>query len=647
MLAHEGPAAASALPFRSGLSRARALPWGALLTIAAIAVGSWPVVFRSAQVGLDPSWEAALHLAITSGTHFGSDLVFTYGPLGFLAWTWPWFSPLTLLSFAFVGATHVSICAVVVAGARRVLPAWQAPLLAYLTVRAVMVLQPYEALFILVFAGSAAVLLRGPSRPSAWLAVLGGVVTAIGLLGKLNAGVFIAAIVLITILAAVRPGWRSVLVFAASGGASFLGLWLATGQRLSDLPSYVTASLEIIRGYSEAMGADRNAASHWVILAYFLVVLLVARVAAGQASDRPLARRIGLLLVGTLIAFAFFKTGFVRGGTGYALSAVLVGLFAVAGDRTARPVFLAVFVAVFVSLVGSSGSNPSDLVNPTIAVRSLAREAAVVIDPWKWSAAEQQTREQLRAGYALEPAILDRLRGYTVHVDPWQTAVLVAWPELRWKPLPVFQSYSAYTSALDSLNAAALRGPNAPQRILRETTAVWPGGSVPVPVAIDSRDRWFDGPAAMLETFCRYDEVAATTRWEVLALTSRRCGTPERLATVVAQPGEPVAVPTDPRPGRFVIVRVHGIDDSPLDRVITTLSKSSEWYVTLNGTDKFRLVPGTAGDGLLMATPTSIVRSEGFAFGPPTRSIAIAPRNTVPKPGPLTFEFLSVPLVGP
>jgi len=640
-------AVAEATGSDSILARAKSVPWWSAAAIVGLAILSWPSAAGPARTGLDPSWEAALHLALQTGTNFGSDLVFTYGPFGFLAWAWPWYGAESALSFAFIAATHLLLCAVVFIAARRVLPGWQALVYAYIAMRAVIVLEPYEALFVGVIAIAFSILLGRRIGRQAWIVVGLGIVTGIALLGKINVGLFVAAISAVVILAVARPRWPVMGGFVATAAITFLGLWLATGQRITDLVAYATGSFEIIRGYSEAMGVDRTQTDDWVMLAYFVTILLIARMALGGIRDRPIAHQVGIVAVAALAGFAFFKTGFVRGGYGYALSAVLVAFFVLAESRTPRPLYMAVFAATFLSLVAAVGMSPVDLVNPVPAVRAFAREAAVVFRPWTWPTAEQRTRDQLQAQYKLEPEILTALAGSTIHVDPWETAVMAAYPALRWGPEPVFQSYSAYTSQLDELNAAALRSNDAPQRILREGQVALNDSSRAVPVTIDGRFRWFDAPAAMLETFCRYDEVAANQRWEVLAQAARHCGTPEPLATVTAKPGQAVAVPLDPRPDRIVIVRVHGINDSLVDRVLTTVYKASEWYVTLGGLGRYRLVPDTAQDGLLMAVPSTIHRSPGFDFGPPIASISITRRNRFPAPGPLTYEFLSVPLVRP
>jgi adenine/guanine phosphoribosyltransferase-like PRPP-binding protein len=108
-----------------------------------------------------------------------------------------------------------------------------------------------------------------------------------------------------------------------------------------------------------------------------------------------------------------------------------------------------------------------------------------------------------------------------------------------------------------------------------------------------------------------------------------------------------VDVPVDARPDRFVIARVGGLEPSALGQLAEALTKAPDWYATLDGT-RYRLVPGTAADGLLLAVPAAADGTAPFAFGRPIRTIAIAAgphgRDSAAM---LTYEFFSVPLAGP
>src|SRR5689334_3408739 len=84
----------SALAGRASLARLLAQrPLLALLVATGATVLSWSATSTSVSIGPDPSWAAALHLAALDGLHFGSDLIFTYGPLGWLGYPAPIYGP--------------------------------------------------------------------------------------------------------------------------------------------------------------------------------------------------------------------------------------------------------------------------------------------------------------------------------------------------------------------------------------------------------------------------------------------------------------------------------------------------------------------------------------------------------------------------
>ena len=82
-------------------------------------------------------------------------------------------------------------------------------------------------------------------------------------------------------------------------------------------------------------------------------------------------------------------------------------------------------------------------------------------------------------------------------------------------------------------------------------------------------------------------------------------------------------------------------------RVRDALYKAPDWYVKLDDT-RYRLMPGTAGDGLLVAVPPSADGTGRFAFGSPIRTLTVTQGdNGKGSREPLTFTFESVPSGGP
>ena len=220
-----------------------ALVVGAVAT--AILALAWPFTQR-APIGIDESWQAALHLAGTAGLHFGEDLVFTYGPLGFLSVPSPFFGPSSILAILATSAVYWAAAATLFVLARRLVPAWVAGLVVLATARVVFQsLPPWEMLQALLFVWCVEAVLAGPGRffggriRAEWLVVAAGIVAAVALLGKANVGVFGSGMLLVASAAIVRPWWRGVAIFAAVAAVASLAIWLVTGQphRRADLPS--------------------------------------------------------------------------------------------------------------------------------------------------------------------------------------------------------------------------------------------------------------------------------------------------------------------------------------------------------------------------------------------------------------------------
>jgi hypothetical protein len=305
---------------------------------------------------------------------------------------------------------------------------------------------------------------------------------------------------------------------------------------------------------------------------------------------------MALALLCLILGFAMWKTATVRPGPAYVFATFLIVVAVLGAQLRDRRLWLMSLLAVGVAVAASSRLVPLSVLDGVGSARSFVSQTATALVPSRAQAATERNRATLRARYALDPTTLGELVGRRIHIDPYDTSVAFAYPEMRWAPLPVFQSYAAYTPALDEMNAARLASGDAPDRILRRVTfdrdpsdfltrqrghPLRPGESIPT--AVDGRFRWFEQPAATLEMFCRYREISAIGEWQVLDRTEASCGPGEPLATMKAREGVAVQVPVEPRPDRFVTVRVRGLEPSPLGRLRAFLFKPQDWLVTIAG----------------------------------------------------------------
>jgi hypothetical protein len=346
-----------------------------------------------------------------------------------------------------------------------------------------------------------------------------------------------------------------------------------------------------------------------------------------------------------VLLFASWKFAFVRNHVGLTFAtlvfATLIVLPATLRRGIAVPALLAVSF-VFVAMVRPPVSLYTNVATSSTEFLRQASDAGL---PWRWEAAADQTRQRLRSAFQIPSSILAKLDGRTVSIDPSDAAIASAYPVFTWRPEPIIQSYSAYTSALDHLNADVLRSAARPELILRVFQSRTISGGRTIPYAIDGRDYWFESPEATVERLCRYRELTVSGDYQVLADSGRQCGAETPLATVTAALGERVVVPAAPSPDDIVLVRVHGIGEGVLAQLRSALWRSPVWHVEIDGIN-YRLVPGTAVDGLVLAVPTADQGSAPFAFGMPTRTIAIS-GSSLGGNGTLTYEFLTRRLTEP
>jgi hypothetical protein len=601
-----------------------------------VALLGWRVGMNPPGVGLDASWNAGLAMAAHDGLHWGVDVVWTYGPLGFLQTQLVWFTDQTVLTFIYQGLLHVVFCVALVWALARRLPLLLACVGAFVTVTVLPLLElsllsAVIASFWLLEAGDAE---RGGDPASSradwrsgWrldlLVVLAATFAAPAALIKLSTGPLVPVVLLIALIGA-RVGGRRVALFVGVLVAELLILWLLAGQSLGDIPAFVQRSIQISSGYSSAMLRSTEVAS-WKVTAATLGAIAVSLALVAVAWLAPYRDRrgrwAGTLLV-ALAAFAIYKEGVVRVDAGH-LTVYFANAFVLwiaVGFAPGRRWFIpAVALLVFVAGLPLRPAGTEHNLNPFDNLHYAFDQARNLASPGRRAAAMEDGRRGLKATYALEPGALAALRGHSVAVEPWEAGAAWAY-HLDWRPQPVFQNYSAYTSALDRMNAATIESSGGPERLLRENAQVV-DSEFPTP-DIDNRFMGWDPPEQARAVLCNFAPLYASERWQVLGRVPDRCGPERPLGKFQAAAGQSVPVPT-PEPGTVVFARISGAGVTGLERVQNFLLHARSRHAIVNGETRYRLVPETAGDGLLMRAAPGVARSGPFDPVPEARTIAV------------------------
>jgi hypothetical protein len=577
---------------------ARFVP-SAVVSLAATVL-SWRPTWVKVVPGPDPSWQSGLAAAFERHLQWGPQVVFSFGPYGFVDTLLPFYRLTTILLVAFALVVSWGLAALVVSALR---PAWRllpAGVVAWAVLAIAnshtgfadlssalalgLALRSFSALGALGGTSSALSaesslglsqpgapgegarrgrLARRPTlpatqRPFATVSLLGAL-TGFSLLTKWNDGLVAFGLFVVVFVTFAAYGGLGRLGGAATAGALscavvFALAWAGAGQSFANVPSYVRGSLSVAAGYSEAMGLSSGrrkedfAAGIVLVLLGAVAYLAVARPRrrtthrharpSEGSSHRPahLFAALAICLAGW--TWAALKEGFVRHDlhdlTFFGLALVALALLPVAPRHLlvqAGAVAIAASLACY-----AAGAVPPPLRSPAASAGAFATDFRAAVGLGGFSGARSQLRTDLfTAGNSLPARVLRLVEGRTVAVEPWNDAIAFEYPRLEWDPEPVLQSYSAYTSYLDRLDASFLASGSAPRRL------VYRRGQT-----IDKRDPWLDPPAALESMYCHYRQVAAAGAWQVLQRVPDRCGRPHLVGRTTTRFGQAVAVPRVP-----------------------------------------------------------------------------------------------------
>jgi hypothetical protein len=589
------------------------------------------------RTGLDPSWILGLQMALERGLDFGSDVIFTYGPLSFLDNPSVAFSGLAVIAALYAIAVRVALGVALLWATRERFD----PVVAFVLSLAIALITGAQAqMLMLTTVVALSALVRDRPR---WLAPLvihgGGAIAAVSMLVKLNLGLGTALITLIAVLGLGAPRLRNLGSFALSFVSVGLVLWVSTGQPVFDGGDYLRSSFEVIRGYSAAMSIDDGAVG-WDLAAALVAMGALGAATAWTTRDLPRLNRLAALAVVTVLSLTLFKQGFVR-HVGLSVAPVWASLAAAWVSlpwRRRHTGAVAAGVAVLFAIwFPTSGQRLSE-VDPVARLSENTERYRDLLDPARRGELRDAGAERMRSAYALDPKTLALLSGHSVDIFPWEAGIAWAY-DLDWQPRAVFQSYGAYTPYLDHRAASTLTAPGGPARVLRHSGAFGPQ------VSIDGRVTPFDSPEVTLAMLCQFRALRTTADYQVLAPAPGRCSERRPLTTVHAAWGESVPVPPA-GPREAVIVTAEGLEPRGTERFLNLVYRAAPRRVilTIDGHQgSYRLAPAGATTGLLLQVPPRLDLPSPYNLAVNAEQIGFERDGGGGADG-LTLRFYAVPL---
>ncbi len=314
------------------------------------------------------------------------------------------------------------------------------------------------------------------SRPAGWSATI-----QVNRFTRLTFGLLAAGMAMLSLIkgtfAAASLG-TIIIVFAVLFGAGFRRLaasclaifmlaipvfWLLAQQPVASLPLFFSRELAIMGGYSAAMARSGPFWRTGLFLGCSLLLLLLNR-----RLFRADFRGICLLAGIALLLYLGFEEAFIRYDFSHLPTAAGIAVMAGWGVVLSGPIAIEPLVSLAAMLI-CWGLILQVYTGPTFAGFINLVDAPYRTAAWgifaRWQGTLDPARsyaDSLSAIRAQQP--LPVLPGPTDIYSYDQARLLAA--NLDWSPRPVLQSYSAYTPALLRLNAAHLRGVNAPRNVV-------------------------------------------------------------------------------------------------------------------------------------------------------------------------------------
>jgi hypothetical protein len=401
------------------------------------------------KYGLDPSWQYSLNRAFFLHRTFGTEFIFTYGPLGWLATGWSLYTSfwavvfykfiisLGLISLGLFGFNHAKTTL------ERV---WVMSII--LLAGRLYYYEPgiyYMMLFI-------ALLIWHQKTGNTILLILACLWAGLNFFIKLNTGIIL--LLMLTIYTVVyfiedKHRWKRVL----SGlGITALLIWLIAWLTHTSLGPYLSNGWQIIQYYQDSMVVALSkidlpgfyASLLWlgVIAMHFIQMLWLNK-------EKPMVWGWSIILA--LAFFVSFKQGFIMAVGSHPIafySSGLIGaliVFCWLPVRVAsrwRPIFMTLslvllaFALVSIRIFGFANRPLKDLY--------ISENDKLI---------------------PLSPKILATIGNSSVDFLPFEN-LHAFYNKLNYFPRPVPQGYQAYTSSLDSINASFFCGNSAPDFVM-------------------------------------------------------------------------------------------------------------------------------------------------------------------------------------
>jgi hypothetical protein len=437
------------------------------LVLAGMLALSFFAVPGAPDSGLDASWQEMLIHARSHGLQFGRDVVFTWGPWGFLCNLYHLgaLEAVPILIWMTAGQFLVALALLHLV---RALPLWRRLAFVACLLAFHWTFQDVEYFALITLIGISGLMDKCATtvRLLAWT-------LALGFLSHLKfTYLVISAAAAFAAMAcwAGRGSWARTVAIGCGYTLSLVAAWAAAGQHVMNLPAYLRSSFRMAAAYGDAMGLDEP----WGLFAWGSAVAILCALFAWRVwrsvPERPLA--VG---ASGFLAFTFFvmwKESFTRADL-IPLGGHVLGLFTLV--LILAPVLPGLLFPgrglqwfdgmVPLCLVAIACFDPALYGRlPRVAWERIYGNSHAIARlgslPSEWQSAYEES-----CRVASLPRIRAAVSQGTVDVYDFETGAALL-NHLNLSSRPIFQGYAADSAAMEELNLGFYRSRRAPEFLL-------------------------------------------------------------------------------------------------------------------------------------------------------------------------------------
>ncbi|PWY54885.1 hypothetical protein DGG96_14805 [Legionella qingyii] len=556
-----------------------------LLLLLTLIIAFVPFSPKMPAPGIDPSWALGLNQAVAQGLAFGKEIIFTLGPYSSL-YTKAYHPATDLMMIA--GCLYLAFtywgCLLFLMKKNR----WYWTLI--YCVPFLGMIYSRDSLFFSypLLAGLCSLKINSLEHKITgnYLLLFAFFLFApLGLLALIKGSMLIICLLMLLlcfIFFLANKEKNLALICLVSPSISIILFWLAAGQSLLTLPGYLTNSLFIASGFTEAMSSDGNMKE---VILYLLTCSLIF-LTIFLNKQIPATLKIFLLGVYFIFLFVSFKTGFTR-HLGHAFipgtSVLLATLFLPYIINSWTSYLLIVVTLNTWFSINSQYTNISIRDNFISTYSSAWHGFKNRIQDSSWL----EKNYTLTMSFIRDQAAFPILKG-TTDIYSYDQAYLIS-SHNTWAPRPIFQSYSAFNPGLAANNRKHLQGKHKPDNIIFKIEP------------IDQRVPSLEDGASWPLLLANYQPIHSTNNF--LFLKRKKHEHPINITLLKREShslGEPVEIPET----QLLFAEIE-ITPTILGSLATIVFKPQQLHITMNlnngTTKKYHLVTNMAKSTFLLS----------------------------------------------